>query len=259
MRVTTTDSDNVDEVRIEDVWDGKSPSDHRPLSCRWTGETRFERIPENAKPGYYFVGGRETRRQDTKRPDNIWPELWTGMSRKQKERALEAWEVKRVAIERAREIRAQPAAAPSGGESDDEETASSNVVAVVQGASPCVPAMPVTHEPDTPQPHREKWVDDVLGSLALVTRQLSPSELRHNNYAAQALDEEWEGLAKLGTWDASQVCEYEAARKRALESGTNAHFGRLFGFAAEKTLRAPTCKTQVQGTRCVPGEPGQRR
>ena len=57
MRVTTTNSDNVDEMRIEDVWDGKSPGDHRPLSCRWKGETRFERIPENAKPGYYFVGG----------------------------------------------------------------------------------------------------------------------------------------------------------------------------------------------------------
>ena len=51
MRVTTTDSDNVDEMRIEDVWDGKSPSVHCPLSCRWTGETRFERIPEGAPPG----------------------------------------------------------------------------------------------------------------------------------------------------------------------------------------------------------------
>ena len=38
MLVTTTDSDSVDEMRIEDVWDGKSPSNHRPLSCCWTGE-----------------------------------------------------------------------------------------------------------------------------------------------------------------------------------------------------------------------------
>ena len=107
--------------------------------------------------------------------------------------------------------------------------------------------MPVTHEPETPQPHREKWVSDILGSLALVTRQLSPSELRHNAYAAQALDVEWDKLAKLGTWDVSQVCEYEAVRKRALEEGRNAHFGRLFGFAAEKHSELPPSKRKYKG------------
>ena len=110
MRVTTTDSDNVDEMNIKDVWDGISPNVHRPLSCRWTGEMRFKRSPDGAAPGHYFVGGCQTRRQASKRPDNVWPELWSAMSRKQKERAVEQWEAKRGAIERARETRSQPPA-----------------------------------------------------------------------------------------------------------------------------------------------------
>ena len=98
MRVTTTDSDNVDEITIEDCWGGKGPTDHRPLSTRWVGETRFERIPEDAAPGKYFVNGRETRKQQTRRPDNMWPEMWSAMSRKQQERAIEDWKKKRAAI-----------------------------------------------------------------------------------------------------------------------------------------------------------------
>ena len=66
--------------------------------------------------------------------------------------------------------------------------------------------MPVTHEPDAPQPHREKLDCDLVGQLALVTRQLSPTELRHNQPAMQALDAEWDKLATMETWDASEVC-----------------------------------------------------
>ena len=76
----------------------------------------------------------------------------------------------------------------------------------------------------------------------MVTRQLSPSELRHNPSATQAFDAEWDKLAKMGTWGASEVCEYEAARKRALEQGRTAHFGRLFGFSSEKHSELPLTK-----------------
>ena len=82
--------------------------------------------------------------------------------------------MQRVAIERARAVRAQPAPPPVGEDSEDDEAplekqtdehdsyvlVASNteykVVAAARGDSPCAPAMPVTHEPDTPQPHREK-------------------------------------------------------------------------------------------------------
>ena len=151
MRVTTTDSDSVDEMIIEDAWDGKSPGDHRPLS------------------------------------DDISPEMWSTMSRKQKERAVEAWEAKRAAIERARAIRSQPPAATAGRDPDDDEpplqhrAGSPGISATVRGAtlrehgeSPCLPfllspcalAKPSTHGPDPPQPHSDRWVYDLLEQLA---------------------------------------------------------------------------------------------
>ena len=116
--------------------------------------------------------------------------------------------------------------------------------------------MPVNHEPETLQPHRERLAYDLVGQLTLVTRQLSPSELRHNPSAMQALDAEWNKLANMGAWDASEVCEYEAARKRALEEGRTAHFGRLFGFSSEKHSELPPAKRNIQGTSSVPGQCG---
>ena len=44
MRTTRTDIENIDEQVIEDCWDGKSDTDHRPLSAAWIGETQFEII-----------------------------------------------------------------------------------------------------------------------------------------------------------------------------------------------------------------------
>ena len=99
------------------------------------------------------------------------------MPYKQQERAIEAWKSKRVAIDKARAVRAQPPAAPSVEDSDEEDTSSSHkaaspgLAAAAQGVTPCIPAMPVTHDPDQ-QPHREKWSDDFVGRLAAVTRQL---------------------------------------------------------------------------------------
>ena len=253
MRVTTTDSDNVDKIKIEDVWDGKSPNDHRPLSCRWVGETRFERIPDGVAPGQYWVEGRVTRRQASKRPDDIWPEIWSSMSRKQKERAVETWETKRVAIERARAVRSQPPAPPAGDDSDEDEAprahsaGSPGLAATVRGATLCVPAMPITPETANVQPHRDKDTVDLVGQLAMVTRQLGPAELRSNPSAQQKMDEEWGKLAKLKTWDASEVCEYEAARNRALEQGRVAHFGRLFGFASENHSELPPARRKYKG------------
>ena len=88
VRVTSTDLETVDERMVEDCWTGRSSDDHRRLSARWTGEARFEVTPEDCGPGYHMVGGRVTRRQASKMPDDIWPAIWNTMSRTRRERAL---------------------------------------------------------------------------------------------------------------------------------------------------------------------------
>ena len=104
--------------------------------------------------------------------------------------------------------------APAGDDSDEDEApqqhsaSSSGIAATVRGGGgSSVPAMPVTHEPEAPQPHREHIETDLVGQLALVTRQLSPSELRNNPSAMQKLDEEWDKLARMNTWAVAAVCE----------------------------------------------------
>ena len=102
-------------------------------------------------PGYADKGGKGRRKGNGKSPgdhrplsDDISPEMWSTMSRKQKERAVEAWEAKRVATLRE------------------------------QGESPCLPfllspcalAKPFNHVPDPPQPNSQRWVYDLLEQLA---------------------------------------------------------------------------------------------
>ena len=74
---------------IKDVWDG-SETDTRRLSDFWVGETAFDIIYRDLKPGYEMIGGRLTRKQATTRAGNIWPEVWTSMSHKEKKLAKRA-------------------------------------------------------------------------------------------------------------------------------------------------------------------------
>ena len=70
----------ADERDIEDVWYEDMPD--RELSQEWTGETFFEPLPPPCKPGYTWVHGRETRKQRTTRPPNVWTEPWERISGK---------------------------------------------------------------------------------------------------------------------------------------------------------------------------------
>eukprot|EP00959_Pyramimonas_sp_CCMP1952_P459608 9478497-Pyramimonas_sp.AAC.1 len=53
-----------------------SAADHRELSEPWTGLVRFYELPKMLPDGKMVVHGRETRIQDTTRPDHILPEHW---------------------------------------------------------------------------------------------------------------------------------------------------------------------------------------
>ena len=99
-------------------------------------------------------------------------------------------------------------------------------------------------------------LDEPLGRLDLVTRQLSPSELRNNAQAASKLGEEWAKLTASQTWGENEVCEYEAARKRVLEQGRTAHFGRFFDFVAEKHSELPPATRKYTGRVGISGKLG---
>ena len=87
-RHTITSLDTEDEKEIKDFADG-SAACRRELSDFWTGETRYTKLWKTPH-GYDFVDGRLTRRQTTNRPPNVWPEIWEGMSKKMRTKAIES-------------------------------------------------------------------------------------------------------------------------------------------------------------------------
>ena len=85
QRCTRTDIDSDIESTINDVWYNDPTKDHRSLSDTWTGTTSFTIRREQPPEGQTWIEGRLTKIQSTStRPDNVWPEMWTKMSKKQK-------------------------------------------------------------------------------------------------------------------------------------------------------------------------------
>ena len=107
--------------------------------------------------------------------------------------------------------------------------------------------MPIICGEEAVQSHREKLEHDPIGHLAFVTRPIGPSELKRLPDAMKKVEEEWGKLRKLQTWTESRVCEYEAARERALEENREAHFGRLFALCVETHSELPISKRKYKG------------
>ena len=75
-RTTCTNLDVKQGKRIDDYWnvDGS-----RDLSDPRTGFTQFTLLEEEPPDGKMWSGGRLTRKQQTSRPDHLWPEIWKTM------------------------------------------------------------------------------------------------------------------------------------------------------------------------------------
>ena len=56
-------------------------------------------------PGYKWIEGRLTKIQQTSRPDNVWPEVWQSLSKKQKIAETAKWEIEKVKRDAARNKR----------------------------------------------------------------------------------------------------------------------------------------------------------
>ena len=120
---------------IDDYWlEDKDES----LDMEWTGHTRFSILKPQARIGYNWVNGRETKMQKTTRPDSCWPELWPLMAAGDKE-AIAEWVTLGPEREAQRKTRGI-------WEVKESELTSYNktLAAAIEYAPPKVPAMEVT-------------------------------------------------------------------------------------------------------------------
>ena len=78
VRRPQTHLDILQERNIDDKWnvDGETP-----LSGSWCGFTRFTVLKKPSPDGHLWARERLTNIQTTSRPDNIWPEVWSKMSK----------------------------------------------------------------------------------------------------------------------------------------------------------------------------------
>ena len=101
-RTTHTNLCVKQEKRIDDYWniDGS-----RDLSHRWTGFTQFTLLEEKPPDGYMWSGWRLTWKQQTSRPDHLWPELWKSMGKHAKLKEKQKWSNEKLHLENARKLR----------------------------------------------------------------------------------------------------------------------------------------------------------
>ena len=101
-RTTHTNLDVKQEKRIDDYWniDGS-----RDLSDYWTGFTQFTLLEENTPKGFMWFEERLTRKQQTSRPDHLWPEIWTTMGKNAKLKEKQKWSHEKHHHENARKLR----------------------------------------------------------------------------------------------------------------------------------------------------------
>ena len=67
--------------------------------------TQFTLLEEKAPNGYMWSGGRLTRKQQTSRPDHLWPELWKSMGKHAKLKEKKKWSDEKLHLENARKLR----------------------------------------------------------------------------------------------------------------------------------------------------------
>ena len=101
-RTTHTNLDVKQERRIDDYWniDGS-----RDLSDSWTCFTQFTLLEEKPPDGYMWSGERLTRKQQTSRPDHLWPELWEKMGKHAKLKERQKWSHEKLHLDNARKLR----------------------------------------------------------------------------------------------------------------------------------------------------------
>ena len=239
QRYTFTDIDGSAERYIEDNWVDPGV---KTLSEHWTGKTMFDIMYPEPPPGKMIVGGRELRIEQTTRPDHLWPETWSNMSKTQRRKAQEWGRTEGVRYNRLREER--------GGryvKAEDLDDYNKYIKLLKTSyALPPAPAMPVVsyafssvkgkplaHPPE----HEDKLADVGYASdtyFACVHVPIPIMEAKKIKAAHEALETEWGKLWKKKFIDPNSVCSKYEVQERAKKSGKTVHFGDLMELVHRK-------------------------
>ena len=226
IRQTTTSLESPSEKVIDDYWNipdhdsagGDPKPPNRSLSEPWHGRTTFHLLRPPPPDGYEWVLGRLTKKQKSLRPPNIWPEIWSTLSPKQKEIARAEWSKEKPKLEAAQAARGFKFISENDGEHANIINDARNRLAPQEApAMPCIrygcyvegdPGFSARGENYIPRPHQDHTAPKGFASceqMAVVHLPIPINQAMKIPDAKKAVDAEWLAHHQKKTWNVNKV------------------------------------------------------
>ena len=254
-RTTHTNLDVMQESRIDDYWiiDGS-----RDLSESWTGFTQFILLEEKPPDGCMWSGERLTRKQQTSRPDHLWPELWEKVGKNAKLKEKQKWSNEKLHLDNARKLRGIYFI-----DLEDKEFKETIKNARKKLETPVAPAMPCKMMkskkncwsgasnkiktrlacileasdsarlrmgeslPNHHEDHIARKENNSVQHYNLVHKFIPMLQAMKMHAAKAAVGKEWEKLEKFSAWNQTKVRSKKVVIDEARANGAKVHFASL--------------------------------
>ena len=249
---------------------------HSVYSKKWETSRRIFMIP----------GGRVTKRQATSRPDHLWPELWSGMSKNAKLREKHKWAIEKRKLDNARRLRGIYFIDPVDMEFKEIIQNARRKLGKHQWLQPCLARQARTvsmrrpvarlmisslnfHVSWTPRIHK-----DAYGRISTLYRNimrtiLQEKETIHCNItimvhkfipmpqamkipaAKAAVDKEWEKLEKILAWDTNKRQTQISGDRWSKDEGRKSSFCFTDGHLSFEERRLGDKEPKIQRSSCI--------
>ena len=273
-RTPCTNLDVKHEKRIDDYWniDGS-----RDLSDPWTGFTHFTLLEEKPPEGYMWSGWRLTRKQQTSRPDHLWPEIWKTMGKNAKLKEKQKWSNEKLHLENARKLRGIYFIDPEDKELKETiQNARKKLETSIAPAMPCKimkkncgsgtrlacileadestrlrmgESLPNHHED-----HIAGKGNNSLQEYNLVHKFIPMPQAMKIPAATAAVDKEWEKLENISAWNLTKVRSKKEVIDEARTSGAKVHFASLIGICHLKNAELEAKHQKYKGRIVLRGD-----
>ena len=278
--VSTTTCTNLDVKHEKRIDDSRNIS--RDLSDPWTGFTQFTLLEEKPPEGYMWSWVRLTRKQQTSRPDHLWPEIWKTMGKNVKLKEKQKLSNENLHLDNARKLRGIYFIDPEDTEFKETiKNARKKLETSVAPAMPCkimkncgsgasnkiktkLACIPEADEStrlrmgESIPHHREDHIagrgDNSLQHNTLVHKFVPMPQAMKIPAAKAALDKEWEKLEKVSAWNLTKVRSKKQVIDEARTSGATVHFASLMDICHLKNAELEAKHQKYKGRVVLRGD-----
>ena len=183
--------------------------------------------------GYYWSDGRLKRKRRSSKPPEVWTEIWTSCSTKEKQRLIDYWNAERKMRAEERQKAGKYEHVPKEKMEVYEKELKDATAKYTLPQSPCMPCLKAaspTSTVTTIRPHQENIAAAGVASeeyFALVHLPIPIGKAMKITAAKEALEKEWQKHIKSKSWLPDTVREKEEVKAEAQKAKRQLHFGAL--------------------------------